>query len=139
MRRTLSGILMLAAIISAGCDNTVENATPPTTPVPTVTETFTGNVNINGGSTHTFTATAAGSVTATLFGVTPVNTVTVGFSIGTWNALSGSCQSVIAKDDSVQGTVLTGNASAAGMLCARIYDVGKLTETIGYTITVTRP
>jgi len=139
MRRTLSGILMLAAIISAGCDNTVENATPPTTPAPTVTETFTGNININGAGTHTFTATAAGTITATLTGVTPVNTVTVGFSLGTFNALSSSCQAVIARDDSVQGTVLTGNASAAGLLCVRIFDVGKLTEPIGYTLTVTRP
>jgi hypothetical protein len=137
MRRTLSGILVLLAVVSAGCDNDVENATTPTTPAPTVTETFTGNVNVNGAVTHTFAVTAAGTVTATLTEITPLNTVTVGFSLGTWNGTS--CQVVMSKDDAIQANALIGTASGQGFLCARVYDVGKFTEAIGYTITVVHP
>ena len=78
-----------------------------------------------------------GTVTATLTAVTPDNTVVTGFSLGTWNG--SSCQAVISKDDSVQGNVLTGNVAGAGLLCARIYDVGKLADTIGYTVTIVHP
>jgi hypothetical protein len=137
MRRTLSGILVLAAMISAGCDNDVENAGTPTTPAATVTETFTGNINVNGAATHTFAVQAAGTVTATLTEVTPVNTAVVGFSLGTWNG--SSCLAVISKDDAVQANVLIGNVAGIGSLCVRIHDVGKLTETIGYTLTVVHP
>jgi hypothetical protein len=137
MRRTLSGILVLAAMFAAGCDNDVENATPPTSPAPTITEVFSGNINVNGAATHTFTVSATGDVTATLSQVTPDNTVVTGFSLGTWNGTS--CQAVIAKDDSVQGNVITGRAAGSGLLCARVYDVGKLTDTIGYTVTIVHP
>jgi len=137
MRRTLSGILVLAAVISVGCDNDVENASTPTEPAPTVTENFTGNITVNGAATHTFIISAAGTATATLTEITPVNTVPVGFSIGTWNGIS--CQAVIVKDDAVQGNALIGNVTGSGTLCARIYDTGKLTETIGYTITIVHP
>jgi hypothetical protein len=137
MRRTLSGVLVLAAMFAAGCDNEVENATPPTSPAPTITEVFSGNITVNGAATHTFTVSATGTVTATLTQVTPDNTIVTGFSLGTWNG--SSCQAVIAKDDSVQGNVLTGNAAGAGLLCARIYDVGKLPDAIGYTISIVHP
>ena len=124
-------------MFAAGCDNDVENGTPPTTPAPTITESFTGNININGAATHTFTVSATGTVTATLTQVTPDNTVVTGFSLGTWNG--SSCQAVISKDDSIQGNVLTGSVGGAGLLCARIYDVGKLSDTIGYTVTIVHP
>ena len=137
MRRRLSGVLVLAAVFAAGCDNDVENGTPPTTPSPTITESFTGNINVNGAATHTFTVSATGTVTATLTAITPDNTVVTGFSLGTWNG--SSCQAVISKDDSIQGNVLTGSVAGAGLLCTRVYDVGKLTDTIGYTVTVVHP
>jgi hypothetical protein len=124
-------------MFSAGCDNEVENGSTPTTPAPTVSETFTGNVTVNGGVTHTFTVTATGTVTATLTEVTPDSTRTTGFSLGSWNGQS--CQAVIAKDDALQGNALIGSASGSGLLCVRVYDVGKFTETIGYTLTVVHP
>ncbi|CAN5703921.1 hypothetical protein BH18ACI5_BH18ACI5_14640 [soil metagenome] len=137
MRRMLSGILVIAAMFSAGCDNEVENGTLPTAPAPTVSEIFTGNLNVNGGATHTFAVTATGTVTATLTEVTPDATLTTGFSLGSWNGQS--CQAVIAKDDALQGNALIGSAAGVGLLCVRVYDVGKFTDTIGYTLTVVHP
>lgn len=138
MQRVFLGALVLAAAIAAaGCDNTVSNT--PTGPPQTTTDTFTGTINVNGGATHTFNVAVAGSVTATLTTVSPDATVQVGFLIGTWNAVTASCQQSIAKDDAVQGVILSGNASGPGTLCTRIYDTGKLTGAINYTITVVHP
>ena len=139
MQRVFLRTVVLAALVAvAGCDNELENA-GPTDPAPTVTDTFTGSINVNGAMSHPFSVVAAGRVTATLTEVTPDNTVTVGFALGRWNASSLFCEQIIPKDDAVQGQILAGDAAGVGVLCARIYDTGKLTETINYTITVVHP
>jgi hypothetical protein len=139
MQRAFLGAFLLAAAVAvAGCDNDVENETP-TDPAPTTTETFEGTINTNGAMTHTFSVSVGGGVTATLLQVAPDPATAVGFAIGTWNPTSSSCQVTISNDNAVQGAILTGNASRAGTLCARIYDTGRLTGALGYTISVTHP
>lgn len=139
MRRTFYGtVLLMSALLVAGCDNTVENGSTPTAPAPTTTETFTGTINVNGASIHTFTIAAAGIVTATLTAVTPDAAVQVGMDLGTWNG--SNCQVILTKADAVQGHVLTGQVSGTGTLCARISDpAGRLTQALSYTLTVVHP
>ena len=139
MARAFFGILVLAAAVAAtGCDNDVENQTP-TTPPPTLTEIFTGSINVNGAMTHTFNTAAAGTLTATLSEVTPDPAVVVSFAIGTWNNTLSVCQQVIPNDSATQGVVLTGVVSGPGTLCVRVSDNGRLTEAINYTLTVVHP
>ena len=131
-------LLLAAAVTVAGCDNDIDTA--PDDDPPTVTDTFTGSINPNGASTHTFPVAVAGTVTATLTEVTPDATIAVGFALGTWNATSSICQLSLPTDNAVQGHILTGQVTGpAGTLCARIYDTGKLTGSINYTITVVHP
>ena len=54
---------------------------------------------------------------------------------GTWNGVT--CQIVIANDNATSGASATGNATATGNYCVRVYDVGKLTQSVGYQVTVT--
>ena len=137
MRRTFCGtVLLVGALLAAGCDNDPDTPDTPTTPAP-VTETFSGNINVNGAATHTFSASRGDVVTATLTTVTPDATVQVGFGLGTWNG--SNCQMVLTKDDALQGNAVTGVTSGPGTLCVRIYDVGKLTQSLGYTLTVVHP
>lgn len=137
MRRTFCGIVMLLSVAAAGCDNDVDTTTP-TGPAPTITETFSGTIVVNGAATHTFTIAAAGLVSATLTEITPDATVLIGMALGTWNG--ANCQIVLPKDDAIQGFVLTGQVSGPGALCARIYDpASRLTEALNYTITVVHP
>jgi hypothetical protein len=127
---------LLTAI--AGCSGTTNDIPTTATPVP-VTDTFTGNLNINGGATHNVFLGATGTVTATLTSLGDNPPAKVGFSIGTLGA-SGNCSAVIVKDDAVVTTVITGSVTTlSGSLCVRIYDTGALTETIPYTLTVTHP
>jgi hypothetical protein len=98
-----------------------------------------GTLTVNGGQTHPFFTSATGPITATLtsLGEAPAGT-TVGFSLGT---LAGaSCNIVLANDQAVVTSVLTGTVSTlGGRLCVRMYDVGKLTGPVDYTFTVSHP
>jgi hypothetical protein len=144
MRRLLPGILLFALVTGvAGCNNNNDQTTTPTTPTtpstPTTTETFSGTLTKNGATSTAFTATAGGTVTATLTTLLPDGTVPVGLSLGAWTG--SACQvSGIANDAAVQGTVVTGTVTAAAALCVRIYDAAeKVTTTMNYTITVVHP
>ena len=134
-RRVLGTLLLVAALAAAGCDNDIENATQPTPPAPTTTDTFTGTININGAQTHTFVVTASGLVNATL--TEAPEGVVVGLMLGTWNG--AACATSIANDNAVKGNAVVGSATGVGTLCVRIHDVGKLTGPIAYTLTVEHP
>jgi hypothetical protein len=139
MRRSILWCLIvpaLFALTSAACGDNL-TTTPTDTTSATVTETFSGAINPNGGATHSFAITRSGSVTATLSTLSPDNTVTIGLSLGTWNG--ESCQVVIARDTTVLGNSIVGTASAAGSFCIRVYDVGKLTEETSYDVQVVHP
>ncbi|MDP2390501.1 MAG: hypothetical protein Q8N52_09270 [Acidobacteriota bacterium] len=125
--------LPLLLAVSA-CDSVLDNI--PTTPDPvTVTETFTGTLNINGAATHTFFTSATGAVTATLTSLGETPPVQVGLSVGTY--AGSSCSLIITNDKAVVTSVVTGVVTTlGGSLCVRIYDVGSLTESVPYEIRV---
>ena len=140
MRRSTHLKLLLVAVAVALTFWACNNSTPatPTTPAATISETFQGTLNPNGARTFSFTTQAAGSVTTTLTSITPDSTVAVGMALGTWNG--SACQIVLANDNAIQGTVLTGTLSAAGSLCTRVYDAaGSLTAPTSFIVTVVHP
>jgi len=127
---------LLAAVFASACDN----GPAPTTPTPgqTVTDTFTGTVNLNGSVTHSFSTTAAGAVVATMTTVDPTGAI-VGFELGTWNTVT--CSAVLSNDLATTASVLQGNTQSSASLCVRVHDPnGTLTDNaVKYTITVTHP
>jgi hypothetical protein len=132
-------VLTLGLTVIA-CDSGNDPGVPTApTPPPTVTETFSGTVNQNGGVTHNFTTTTSGTVTATLTTLAPDSTATLGMSLGTVTAsLNGTtCQAVLTNDQSTQGTVITGGVSALGSLCVRAYDTGRITAATPFTYEIT--
>ena len=131
---TLMAVLTLA---SSACDSGENTPTTPTTPGPTITETFAGTVTQNGAATFTFNTSVSGIVTATLKSIGPVTTAQVGLALGTWNGVS--CAVVLTNDRITTGLAVTGQVNAAGSLCVRIYDVGQLTETSTFEIVVVHP
>jgi hypothetical protein len=143
MRRSIPALLLLATLVTgaAGCDDNNNNNTPttpttPTTPL-TFTETFTGTLNMNGAASFPFTAKTGGTVTATLQTIAPDATIAVGLYLGTW---TGSvCQVLFPNDNVLQGATVSATATSAASLCVRIYDVGKVTTPLNFTITVVRP
>jgi len=124
---------LLVAIAAAGCssDSTTDTPTEPT-PV-LVTESFSGSLTVNGGQTHAFAVSRAGTVTAQIKTLSD-QAATIGLSLGTWNG--AACQIVIANDAALVTQAVTGTAQATGQFCVRLYDVGKLTEAVDYSVEV---
>jgi hypothetical protein len=133
----LRALVIAIAGTAAGCSGDIENF--PTTPDPvTVTETFSGTININGAATHNVFTAATGTVTATITSLGDNPPARVGFSIGT---LAGAtCSVVMHNDAAIVTTSLSGTVSTLnGSLCVRIFDVGALTASVPYTFTVSHP
>jgi hypothetical protein len=136
--KRLLAVLIISCAVAA-CDD--EAPAAPTTPAPTVTDTFTGAITQNGARTHSFSTAASGQVTATLKSIGADNTLVVGFSLGSWDTVSNACSIVKANDAATAGAVLPGTMTGAGSLCVRVYDVGNIAAgtTATYIIEVVHP
>jgi len=128
---------IVAAMLTVGCGSSSTPTTPTALPSVPVTEAFAGTLNINGGAAFPFTSSGAGSVSATLTSLGPDSPLSIGLGLGTWNGTS--CQQLLSNDSAFQGQTLLGTATASGSLCVRLYDVGKLTDAIAYTVTIVHP
>jgi hypothetical protein len=142
-RRCVRAILVAVAVLSMGaCSNdTLSSLTTPTNPT-IFTDTFTGTLSTNGSFTHSFTTANLGAVTVTIVSLAPSSSQIVGLSLGVWNgsACSTSPQTGgSSSDTATTGSSITLNASAAGSLCVRLYDVGFITAPVIYTLQVTHP
>lgn len=139
MRRMTVLLVAAAAALGAACGNNsaLTGTTTSPTPAATTTDTFNGTLNQNGGVTHTFLTARSGNITATLASLGPDAGITVGLAIGTWNG--NACQLVITKDNAVQTSSIIGQATSAGNLCVRIFDVGNVTDPVAYQIDVLHP
>lgn len=145
-RRIATGALVCALALVGACSKST-----PTTPTGnTTTETFNGTLTPNGANTHVFVVSAAGNITATLTAVGPDATQPIGFSMGTYSALTNVCTIVLSNDAAVQGFSLSGQAATQGSYCMRIFDNGSVaalqsagkvssSNPFTYTITVAHP
>ena len=123
------------AVLAGGCSNPPQFITPDTTPLTTVTETFTGDLTVNGAATHPFPANQAGLTSAAISALSPDPAAVIGLSLGTWNGQV--CQIILANDNATQGASIIGEARQVGNFCVRVYDVGKLAAPTSYVLTVT--
>ena len=142
-RLKIRAILLAVAVLATGaCSNdTLSSLTTPTTPT-TFTDTFTGTLSRNGAFTHAFTTATLGGVTATIVNLSPTTSQIVGLSLGVWNGSACSTSPATggsSSDIASTGSSITLNATAAGSLCVRLYDVGFINEPVLYTLQVTHP
>jgi hypothetical protein len=132
---TLGLSVSLIALAAAGCGGDLTDL--ETGPSGTVTETFTGTLNPNGGSTHVFVVSGQGAITATLTALGDDNTRIVGLALGNWN--NNACQLAAANDNAVVSAPLAATVSAAGNICARVYDSKGVPDATAYTLEVIHP
>jgi hypothetical protein len=134
-RRVLSEVLVLVLLVMAAgaCDDDNGTPTNPTPQPVATTETFSGTLTVNGAQTFPF-ASNAGSVTATLTALNPDPLAVIGMAIGTWSGTT--CQIILANDSSSINAMVNGAVTTQGTLCARIYDVGRISAPVTFSIAV---
>src|SRR5262249_3590616 len=115
LRRMARGTLLAALMALAGACGSTTPTTPTT--LPPVTDTFTGTLNPASASIHSFTTLTGGSVVATLTGVQPDATKTVGFSLGIYNLTLNTCTVVMDNPAALQTFAFNATASSIGAYC----------------------
>ena len=131
-------IASLVAIAGASCSNsnttpTVVNPTPAPSPV---TSAFTSRLSVQGSTARMFTASKAGPVTVTLVSAgTPV----VGLGLGVPYGGIASCSLYTALNASPKPAPQITTQVDPGTYCVVVYDIGTLTDTINFEVTIVYP
>jgi hypothetical protein len=135
-RLRFRGLLLFVAIVATGAcsNNPLLTTATPATPV---TDGFSGTLSKNGAFSHTFTISTLGSVTASIIALSPNSAQIVGLQLGVWNGVS--CTAASTTDAATTGSSITLNASSAGTLCVRLYDVGFVADPVFYQLQVVHP
>ena len=137
MHRLVRRALLIVALAATGaCNNTPIVPTNPTPGVP-VTDTFSGTLSKNGAFTHAFSISTLGSITAAIVALSPNSAQIVGLQLGVWNG--SSCTAASSTDTATTGSSITLNASSAGVVCVRLYDVGFIADPVLYQMQVVHP
>ena len=138
VRRLLPFGLFLSLLVfaAAGCSDDLTDLEIGG-PSGTVTETLAGPLTPAGGSTHVFVVSGKGAITARLTAVGDDNTRVVGLALGNWN--NNACQLAAANDNSFVDSPLAATVSAAGSICARVYDSKGVPDATSYVLEVIHP
>jgi hypothetical protein len=130
-------LVTFVTFTAVGCETRTASTPITPTPIPVDEPPFTATVTVNGAVTYPFGTSLGGLVTATLASIdpNPDNTVVVGLALGQWT--TNACSLNLTNDSAVAGTSIVGTATTTGMLCARVYDVGKLTGPVTITLNIT--
>ena len=140
-RARLLLMALLVAPLTAACDNgpvtPTDSTTTTTTTVSPVTETFVSQLAVGGYASRSINAAKSGTITATLTSVGSSSTQKLGFGLGIPDILGVGCLFTRSTE-----TAAGGQLSAtvdAGTYCVRVWDLGTLTTTTNFSVTIIRP
>jgi len=126
--RLMIGVIAAAAMLG-GCSNPAGSST-------TTTDTFNGTLTATGFDSHSFVVNNSGEVDATLTSLSPQSTITVGFGLG--QPTTTGCSLFSYTESARVGSVLSGTIGT-GSYCVTVYDVGNVSGSESYTVTVAHP
>lgn len=138
-------LLPAALVVSAlsfplvACDNgpSLEDDALPTSPTTSpVTETFSTQLIVGGSASRTFNAAKNGTAVVTLASLG--SATKLGFGIGVPDVFGSSCLFTRSSETAVVGTSFS-IAVDAGTYCVRVFDVGGMTSTLTFSVTIVRP
>ena len=130
--------LALAACSSDDSPTEPEDEVEPTR----ITETFTGTFGQDEEVFHQFTVVETGDVDMTITELQPVETLTVGLGIGTFDVEADpQCVPIATDTRVVVGATLLSSNIEPGEYCMLIGDVGNVfpDATVTYTVEVVHP
>ena len=130
-------------MLTAACGNDTATPTTPTpTPTGPTTSIFSSRLTPGGAVSRLFDASAAGTVTVMLTNAAgPFTRVGIGIGVPTNTTVTGiarcSLSTAIATASGSTPQITT--TVDAGPYCVAIYDLGTLTDTIDFSITLVYP
>jgi hypothetical protein len=129
----VTAVVLALALAAGACSSDTQVPPAPTVVPATITDTLTGTLSVGGTSAQPFTVVQTGRLTITLNSVDP--TAAVGIGIGSPSA--GGCALVNSQSPVSPGSsVVMSGIALAGNLCVSVYDIGQLTGSVTYTLTI---
>jgi hypothetical protein len=101
------------------------------------TETFASNLAVRGTASQSFSVAKAGTVTITLAGVAA--TVELGLGLGIPRSDGAGCLLYTSLNTAAGAAPQITSPAEAGTYCVKIYDVGNLTRSTSFSVTVAHP
>jgi hypothetical protein len=127
--KLLVATLCAVALACAACTEAVP-AAPSVAPA-AITETFTATLGVSGSNTHPITVQQVSRFVVTMVSIDPA--VRVGMAVGSLS--NGTCVALTTNSTVEAGGTISGTA-LAGSFCIEVYDVGTITDSATYTISV---
>jgi hypothetical protein len=128
------GFAVMLAFVVAGCGGSTPT-TPSTSSTSPTTETWSGSVAPGGQSSRSFTVSAAGTINVTL----TVAGATLGVGVGLPRVSGGGCRLGVSVSASAGTAPQISAAAEAGQYCVQVFDVGTLTDPVGFALTIDHP
>jgi hypothetical protein len=101
------------------------------------TSTFTGTVKTGGSVAFPFTVVNPGDIQVAITALTPVNSVTMGISLGFWTGPTETCTEQLSTTTATLNASFAATPSAPGEYCVGIFDTGNVKESSDFTLKVT--
>jgi len=127
-------LLIIAALVAAGCGG----GNTPTTPSNTSSrsETWSSTVAPGGQSSRSFTVDASGTINVTL---TAAGAPTLGLGVGLPRTTGGGCRLGVTVNASAGTTPQISTNADAGQYCVEVYDLGTITDPVGFAVKIDHP
>lgn len=125
--------LVIATLLVAGCGD--DTTTAPSNTSTTMSETWSSAVAPGGQSSRSFTVNSSGTINVTLTAAG----ATLGLGIGLPRVTGGGCRLSVSVNTPPGSTPQISTSVDAGQYCVQVYDLGTLTDPVGFALKIDHP
>ena len=126
---------LVITLLVAACSND-KTPTTPTNTSGTRSETWSSTVAPGGQSSRSFTLDASGTINVTL---TAAGAAALGLGVGLPRTTGGGCRLGVSVNASAGTTPQISTAADAGQYCVEVYDLGTITDPVGFAVKIDHP
>jgi len=135
LRAFVSPWLVILILVVAACGSDNSTPTTPSNTSSVMSETWSSTVAPGGQSTRSFTVNASGTISVT---VTAAG-ATVGVGVGLPRLSGGGCRLGVTVNASAATNPQISTPADAGQYCVQVYDLGMLSDPVGFALKIDHP